>query len=140
MNKKSFSLLEIIFIIVIISIISIVAIPKIFNNIQSANIVKLKADIALIRNSIIEFKNKQILLNTNINLTTLEDNNQLLFNIVLKQPILAVEDKANSWSKISSNKYKAWIDNKLFVEFIYNSTDYSFNCDYDDNYCKELNQ
>ena len=140
MSKKSFSLLEIIFIVVIISIISIVAIPKIFNNIQSANIVKLRADIALIRNGILEFKNKQILLNTNINLTALEDNSQLLFNIVLNQPILPIENKANSWSKISSNKYKAWIDSQSFVEFTYNSTDYSFNCDYDDNYCKELNQ
>ncbi len=140
MYKKSFSLLEIIFIIIIISIISIVAIPKIFNNIDTATIIKLRSDVTLIRSGIVEFKNKQVLLNSTENLNTLESNSQLLFNKVLSQPILQEEHKSGSWYKTSSNKYKAWLGKEKFVEFTYNTNDFTFNCNFSQDYCKELSQ
>ena len=130
--KKSFSLLEIIFTVVIVSIIATFAIPKLFYNINTANIIKLRADVALIRDKINKFHNKQILANTNAQLDTLEN------GII---PILSDKHSGGNWSKITTNTYKAWINSDIGVEFIYKKDDLSFNCDFNTNkYCKDLTQ
>jgi general secretion pathway protein G len=121
---KSFSLLELIFAIVIISTLASFAIPKLFYNIDKANIIKLKADVALIRDSINKFHNQQILANTNMKLENLDN------GII----------PSSNWSKISENRYKAWINTNISVEFIYNPNDLTFDCNFDEEYCKELTQ
>jgi len=131
--KKSFSILEIIFVVVIISIISMVAIPKLFYNIDNANITKLKADVALIREKINQAKNKQILANNSLNLDNIENKNIL--------PLLTTPNSSGQWSKISTNKYQAWINSNTFVEFVYNKNKFTFECDIKSNqYCKDLTQ
>lgn len=140
MNKKSFSLIEIIFVIVLISIISIVALPKIFNNISQANIIKLKSDVALIRNSIKKYATNEIINNTNNTLTNLDTDDILLFKNILEQPIISKQNSAGKWSKISSLKYQAWVTNDIFVLFTYNIDASTFDCDINDNYCNELTQ
>jgi general secretion pathway protein G len=138
--KRSFSLLEMIFIITIIAIISVVAIPKLFNNIDNANIIKLRADVALIRNGINQFNHKQILSNNTVTLTSLEDEKNKLFNKILDIPIIAQNNKSGNWSKVSNNTYKAWISSTVGVEFIYDKDDGSFDCDFKEEYCKDLTQ
>jgi general secretion pathway protein G len=140
LNKKSFSLIEIIFVIILISIISIVALPKIFNNISQANIVKLKSDIALIRHSIKKYITNEIINNTNNILTNLDIDNTLLFKIILDQPIVSKQNSVGRWSKISSLQYQAWVTNDIFVLFIYNIDEGTFDCDINDNYCRDLTQ
>ena len=138
--KRSFSLLEMIFIITIIAIISVVAIPKLFNNIDNANIIKLRADVALIRNGINQFNHKQILSNNTVTLTSLEDEKNKLFNKILDIPIIAQNNKSGNWSKVSDNTYKAWISSTIGVEFIYDKDDGSFDCKFKAEYCKDLTQ
>ena len=59
--KKSFTLLEIIFAIAIVSIVSIMIVPKLFIHKDIASNVKIKSDIALIRSSIIQNRNQNII-------------------------------------------------------------------------------
>ena len=137
----AFSLIEIIFTIAIISIIAMVAVPKLRNTLSSANIVKIKSDITIIRNGLKEYKNKMILSNNSESLDSLETTQTLLFDKILTYPIIASNtNKSTSWNKISNEKYTVWIDSTVNVEFIYDKTNYTFDCDIDDNYCKELTQ
>ena len=138
--KNSFSLIEIIFTITIISIISIVAIPKLFFNVDNANIVKLRSDVALIRNGINKYKNKQLFSNETVTLDSLGNSDSLLFNTILTQPIVAKENIGGNWSKQSTNSYKAWISNYKYVEFAYSSDNLTFDCDFNDEYCEDLTQ
>ena len=139
-TKDGFSLIEIIFTITIISILLVVAIPKLFYNIDSANIIKLRSDVALIRNEINNYKNKQILSNDNINLETLDKNDNLLFSFILTSPIIAITNDGGNWSQNSITSYKAWISSDISVNFTYNSNDFTFDCDFNEEYCKELTQ
>jgi len=137
--KKAFSLIEIIFTIAIISIILVVALPKMNTTLQSANINKIKSDLLLIREALNNYKNKMILKGISVPLDTLEDNDEYLFNTILQNPIKAsTKQKIGSWSKVSQTTYKVYIENDNNVEFIYNSDDYSFNCDEDNPFCQEL--
>ncbi len=138
--RKAFSLLEIIFIIMILSIISIVAVPKILFNVNKVNIIKLRADVALIREGINKFRNKQILSNSNIILNNLDTSDTFLFNTIFKEPIISEVNTSGKWSKLSSNNYQAWIDANTMVNFTYNPNNFSFNCDFEEEYCKELTQ
>ncbi|VAY88059.1 hypothetical protein MNB_ARC-1_760 [hydrothermal vent metagenome] len=129
---RSFSLIEIIFTIIIISIITVVAIPKLFYNIDTANIIKLRADVALIRDKINSFKSKQILTNNNDQLTTLEN---------IMTSLLTINHTGGSWSKISTNNYQAWVDSKNVVKFIYDPDTFCFDCNINiDKYCEQLTQ
>ena len=138
--RKSLSILEIIFAITIISILITVAIPKLFYNVSNANIIKLRADVALIRNGIKTYINASILSNTSENLENLDNNNNLLFELILTTPIISKINSSGNWSKSSSNTYSACINSNEAVEFIYDKDTHSFNCDFTNDYCKELTQ
>ncbi len=138
--KKSFSILEIIFAITIISILITVAIPKLFNNVSNANIIKLRADVALIRNGIKTYLNTQLLSNISNNLETLDNNNNLLFELILTTPIIANLNSSGTWSKSATNTYNAWIDSISNVKFVYNNDLHTFDCNFEDDYCKKLTQ
>ena len=139
--KKGFSLLEVIFVIAIIGIIITVAIPKLDENLNKANIIKIKNDITMIREGIIQYRDKMILKNNTSDVDTLGDDNELLFNKILTYPIVAsTEQKINSWSKISDTTYKVFVDSTNSVEFIYDKVNYTFDCDTDDEFCKKFSQ
>jgi len=139
-QKNAFSLLEIIFAIAIMAIIAVVAIPKFNNTLTNTNKIKIKSDILLIREGLQNHKNKMILSNNNNSLNSL-DNGTLLFNKILQHPILtSSEQKATSWSKQSNQKYLVWIDSTNKLEFTYDKSNYTFDCDIKNNYCKELTQ
>ena len=141
MKSRAFSLIELIFIIAILAIISVVAVPNFKSAKDKADLVKVKSDIALIRNGIHEYKNKLLLSASDESLDTLEEGEDTLFDKVLSSPIIpAVSGKAGGWEKISNSKYKVWLDGESSLEFTYNSDDYTFDCDFSDDKCKELTQ
>jgi len=141
MIKKAFSLIEILFALAIISIILAVAIPKLNNILNNTDTKKIKSDILIIKEALNNYKNKMILKGETSHLESLEDNNQELFNNILQTPIQA-SNKQNigSWGKITSNSYKVYLEDGNSVTFIYNSDDYSFQCDENNPLCKELTQ
>lgn len=141
MIKKSFSLIEIIFTIAIISIILAVSIPKMKDTLFNSNKVKIKNDILQIREAITKYKNKMILQNRLVELEELDDGDEFLFNKILNNPIIASNElKASAWSKVSQNTYKVYINSTNNVEFKYDSTNYTFDCDFENEHCKELSQ
>jgi prepilin-type N-terminal cleavage/methylation domain-containing protein len=140
MNKKAFSLIELIFVIAIISVIVVVVLPNFKSTKDSANFIKIKSDILLIRNALIQYKNKIILSNSSNDLDSLDDG-ELLFSKILKNPIIpSVSHKSGEWIKQSDDKYTVFIDNENSLEFIYDKSNYTFDCDFSNNYCKELTQ
>lgn len=141
MIKRAFSLIEMIFTIVIISILLAVSIPKLGNILSSSKLIEIKSDIVLIREAIIKYKNKMILKNKPYDLDVLDTDQENLFSKILPSPIIASsEKKIGAWSKIGSNRYKIFIDNQNSVDFIYKSSDFSFDCDLKNIFCKELSQ
>ena len=140
MDKKAFSLIEIIFVLLIMSIIITLAVSKFDTTLNSTNINKIKSDIVQIRAGINLYKNKLILQNEKTTFDTLDDNNEMLFNKVLQNPILASnKNSIKSWSKISNTRYKVYVDNTNFIEFSFDTQKYTFDCDIKNTLCKELN-
>jgi len=139
--KRSFSLLELIVVIVILSIIATIAIPKFTTGIEKSNLNKIKSDIMLIRTGINEYKDKAILQAQDLDLETLEDDNNNLFSKVLRHPIRSTSSpKPASWEKISDTSYRIWIDTTSSIIFYYNADNFTFDCDLENQYCKELTQ
>jgi len=139
--KKSFSLLELIVVIVILSIIVTVAIPKFTTGVEKSNLVKIKSDIMLIRTGINGYKDKAILKAQDLDLETLEDDSNYLFSKVLTYPIKPTSTpKAASWEKISNESYRVWIDSQSSVIFYYDLDNSTFDCDFKEQFCKELTQ
>lgn len=136
---KSFSLIELIFSILIIAIISSIAIPKLLNTNKPISILKVKNDLLLIQNALLEYKNKKILQNETIDLTVLDDGNHL-FSYILPNHSFFNKKEIHHWEKISNNQYNFWLTNKTSILFIYNSTNLSFMCDKNMEQCQEILQ
>jgi len=150
--KKSFSLLEMIFVITLIAIISIIAVPKLFLNITSASYTQIKSDIGLIRSAIISNRNKSIISGKGEDF--IESLDEAKTNVayeklfvgkdgdtLLQYPIVSTSNEkkeSGKWIKISPNNYKFFIDNKNAIEFVYDSSNGSFDCDYKEDLCKDL--
>ena len=139
MQKKGFSLLEILFVLVIITVIITVAVSKFDTAFTKTNITKIKSDILQIRAGITLTKNKMILKNLNETLAKLDDNNEMLFNLILDTPIVATtSQEKNHWTKESETTYKVYIEDS-FLLFNYDTSNFTFNCDISNTLCKELN-
>jgi general secretion pathway protein G len=140
MDKKGFSLIEIIFVLFAITIIITVAVSKFDSALKNTNTTKIKSDVLQIRAGINLYKNKMILKNETVSFNTLDDNNDMLFSKVLQTPIISsTQSIAKAWSKISSTKYKVFLDNKNAIEFNFDTSKYTFDCDISNPLCKELN-
>ncbi len=139
MQKKAFSLLEIIFVLLTIAVVVTAAISKFETTFDKTNITKLKSDILQIRTGINLYRNKLILQNQNESLSNLDDNDNMLFNIILQTPIPSSnESKANAWSKISATKYRVYLDTTHSIDFQYDTSNYTFDCEPTNQLCKEL--
>lgn len=140
MHKKGFSLIEIIFVLLTIAIIITVAVSKFDSALDNTNITKIKSDILQIRAGINQYRNKMILKNETASFNSLDDNNIKLFNKVLQNPILSSrENIAKAWSKISDTKYQVFLDKTNALEFVFDTSKYTFDCDISNTLCKELN-
>ncbi len=150
--KKSFSLLEVIFVILLISIISVIAFPKLFLNITNASYVKIQSDIALIRSSIIQNRNENIISGKGEAYIPFLDNakvdtsgEKLFFgyenNVLLKYPVVSTsssEKNSGKWIKSSNFHYAVFINSIEKIKFTYNPTQGTFNCDINEDLCKDL--
>ena len=150
--KKSFSLFEIIIVIVLISIISVIALPKLFFNITNASYAKIKSDISLIRNAIVYNRNQNIISGKGeaymqyLDTAKINSANEQLFTgindeTLLKYPILSSQNdknEINQWIKSSQNHYQIYINTVEFIEFIYDSEKGTFDCDFEEELCKDL--
>ncbi|MEA3288675.1 MAG: type II secretion system protein [Campylobacterota bacterium] len=138
--KKGFSLIELIFVLSIISFIAVVALPKFSSSIDKTNLVKIKGDVAFIREALISYKNKLILSNSVEQLESLDENGRL-FGKILKYPIETSDTpKKAAWKKISNSSYLVYIDQENSVEFVYDKDNFTFDCDFDKKHCEELMQ
>jgi general secretion pathway protein G len=126
--KKSFTLLEIIFVISVLAILSSVAIPKFIDSLNSANILKVRSDISMIRSNIIQYKEDQLLKASIATYPTSIDNILDLLNI------------ASQWSK-NNNLYTIKLTSTSNVEFKYDSNTGIFDCTHKkQDICKEITQ
>ena len=126
--KKSFTLLEIIFVIPVLAILSSVAIPKFIDSLNSANILKVRSDISMIRSNIIQYKEDKLLKASIATYPTSIDNILDLLNI------------ASQWSK-NNNLYTIKLTSTSNVEFKYDSNTGIFDCTHKkQDICKEITQ
>ena len=126
--KKSFTLLEIIFVISVLAILSSVAIPKFIDSLNSANILKVRSDISMIRSNIIQYKEDKLLKASIATYPTSIDNILDLLNI------------ASQWTK-NNNLYTIKLTSTSNVEFKYDSNTGIFDCTHKkQDICKEITQ
>lgn len=135
MNKKGFSLIEILFTLMITSIIITVAVTKFDTIFTKTDITKIKSDILLIRSGINLYKNSLILKNQIANFTTLDENDGLLFSKVLDKPI---SSSSKQWSQNSATTYTLFLDKETSIDFRFDSTEYTFDCDISNTHCADL--
>jgi general secretion pathway protein G len=136
---KSFSLIELIFAILIIAILASIALPKFLNTTTKTSLIKVKSDLLLIQNGLLEYKNNSILKGDTLSLNSLDNGNTLFANILPNHNFFNKKE-ANNWEKISTNQYNFWFDNQTNVLFTYNSDDLTFTCDKTTDKCKEILQ
>jgi prepilin-type N-terminal cleavage/methylation domain-containing protein len=136
-QKKAFSLIEVIFAILLISIISSVAISKFGNFISISDKAMIKSDVAIIQSSIIS-KSNILAMSGEDMLDTLELlNNDKLFSAILKIPF-DTKSKNAKWSKQSDDTYFVEYK-KTKIKFIYNKIKLTFLCDISkQEICKKL--
>lgn len=140
MTKKAFSLLEIIFVLIVMSVITTLAVSKFDTAFTNTNVTKIKSDILQIRAGINSYKSKMILKDSDDDLEQLDDNDMMLFNKILQNPILSSNEPiAKAWTKISNSKYKVYVSHESFIEFYYDNKTYIFDCDISNELCKKLN-
>ena len=93
----------------------------------------------LIRNALVQIRDKNILaLNDDI-MDSLDENDQILFSKILTYPIKS-SSKIGGWTKLSNNTYKVQLDDTNSLIFTYDKENYTFDCDESDEFCKEFNQ
>ena len=146
--KKSFTLLETIIVVLIIAIISSVGLYKLFFNLDSANILKVKTEINLIKNAITKKHNENILKNSGDEFESLDDTsintkNQILFSNVLDHILISTNSHEKSvakWIKVSQKSYEIYISKDQSIVFDFDSAHATFDCDFENALCKELYQ
>jgi len=131
--KKAFGIFEVLILIFILTIILTFFIPKYQSSIEKATNVKIKSNLALIRNAIQKKRTKYLLLNTNINFkldsADIESKNSKLFENILDFPFVSTNStdrRIGEWIKKGENLYIVYIKPNQFVEYEYK--DFSFTC------------
>lgn len=149
--KKAFSLLEIIFVISVLAVITSYVVQNSRGFLDKANITKIQAQIALIRNAIHLAKNQRIQKGLSEFPTTLDKakintEKEFLFGgtpdeKLLDYPLVSTsmtQKEVGAFAKTASNTYAVWLDKENFVEFVYKPNEGIFSCSYSNILCKEL--
>lgn len=151
-KKPAFSLLEVMISVVIIAIIASIAVSKLPNTFDSANLVKIKSDVTNIKTAIEVAKNNKTIANISAAYPSILDNCGVdsqdcpLFKgsadyEIMKNPIISssgASAKSNSWVKIATNKYRVFLNDTKYIDFIYTASSGTFLCDPNDANCVEL--
>lgn len=98
--KNSFSLFELIIVLVILSILAAFALNKYLDSTNYANKVKIKTQIALIRNSIEKLNSENILKNISnpilLDSAKVDEVNTKLFKNILEFPLISTSSEKKS--------------------------------------------
>ena len=155
--RAAFSLLELILALCIIAILAAVALPYLNAPKQDALLLKLKADLTMIQSGIAAAKNEQILMNSAVNLSVLDEaavnlagerlfycsNAQILAckgglnccsTSILHSGILS---STKGWLKMGARNYRFYLSAKNFIDFEFNANENAFECK-NSSLCKEL--
>lgn len=128
MKKNAFTMIELVFVIVILGILASIAIPRLAATREDAQITKAASDIAAIRSGIVTTYNAQLLQGNNKYPNLEGADTDKLFDNILTYGI-SPGTKSGQWSSVVDNKtYKIKIETKD-IEFNYNITIGTFNCD-----------
>jgi len=124
-DKKAFTLLELIFVVMILAILLSQAVPKFYEYFHSTNILKARGDVLLIRSSINEYRNELLLKNTTAQYPVTLDTIFTNLNI-------------NTFIKKSDSIYEVKIDNSS-IEFKYEKDIGKFDCLHKvQEYCEDI--
>ncbi len=142
-RKKAFSTLEIVIFIVVIATILSFLLPKLNTFLENSDLVKLKSDIALIKNGIQKEKSKNILIQQYGNINKLDGakidvKNEKLFEYILDFPIISTstnESKNGYWAKVLDDKY-IFFTRKHNYEFLLK--DSQFLCVSSEKLCEDI--
>jgi general secretion pathway protein G len=144
-SKKAFTMIELIFVIVILGILSSIAISKMAVTRDDAIITKGRSQVASIRNAITLAKSIRMMEGkASLYPDTLDSSAGKLFDMakdgtkLLDYPIY--EKKADGhWTKKSNNVYTFNVLGSG-IDFTYNNTSGSFDCDHTNKTCKLLTE
>ncbi len=134
--RRAFTVVEVIFVIVVLGILAAVALPKFKAMLGQADISKAKSTIAAVRSGLQVYKNKHILLGQSPYPSTLDSDNNHLFDKVLPYAI-SPSGKPGGWSK-ANDRYIFHVDGSQKLVFKYDSTSGRFLCDPDQTTPAEL--
>lgn len=150
--KQAFSLLEIIFVLVIIALISSFALYNNGSFLKHSNMAKIKSDVALIRSAIASKVHQRVMKSNNefpqvLDNAAINKEDELLFlgvhgDTLLDYPMISTssyEKKVGFWSKSTSTHYLVWINKQEALEFVYDKNKGTFECDFNNELCKEIN-
>ncbi len=154
MRRDGFTMIELVIVIVILGILSGVAISKMAVTRDDAIISKARSEVAAIRNAISLKRNTNILMGKGASypakldaLSSATSSNGTLFDYdsnssdsnaqLLDYPIYA--KSKNGWRKVANNTY-AFNASNTDVNFTYNPTTGSFDCDHTIDLCKSLTE
>ena len=153
--RAAFSLLELILALCIIAILAAIALPYFNAPRQDALLLKLKADLTMIQSGIAAAKNEQMLVNSALTLSVLDEAAVNLVGEKLfycsKAQISACKGGSNccttsilnsgilsstkGWLKTGVRSYRFYLSNKKFIDFEFNANESAFECL---SLCKEL--
>lgn len=149
--KKAFSLLEIIFVLVIIALIFTFAIRNNQTFFSNSTLSKIKSDVALIRSAIASKVHARMLkaqtqFPQRLDDAALNTEGALLFSGIEDEKLLdypfvstsSYERQIGQWSKKTQKSYLVWISKEESIEFTYDLNKGTFECDYTQNSCKEI--
>ncbi len=150
-NRSAFTMIEMVFVIVILGILSAVAIPRLAASRDDAVLVKGKSQVSAIRSGIALQKSRRMLEGTTPFLPLVLDNaaynteNEKLFYFndgnssnILEYALFS-GTKDGTWMKTAANVYSFKL-NATNVTFNYTATSGSFDCDHNDQNCKDLSE
>lgn len=127
MQKRAFTIIELIFVIVLLGILATIAIPKFSESIKQADITKAKSKVAAIRSGLQVYKNKHILVGDAPYPNTLDSDANHLFDKVLPFATTPSTNRGG-WSKCGKNQYCYYI-NGGYLKFVYDAALGTFTCD-----------
>lgn len=144
MKRYAFTIIELIFVIVILGILAAIAIPRLGSTVNDANIAKGRSDVAAIRSAIVSERQARLLQGDSTyinklhqgnagNKTTLFDNNGTATSTLLQYGIAARNSSDGHWddgvSQVNGKWRYVFRVSGTDINFDYNSTNGTFNCD-----------
>ncbi len=127
--RRAFTIVEIIFVIVVLGMLTAIALPKFKEMLAQADISKAKSTVTAIQSGLQVYKNKHILLGQDPYPSTLDSDNDHLFDKVLPHAI-SPSTKPGGWSK-ENDRYIFHVDGSRKLVFKYDAASGRFVCDPD---------